>query len=254
MTQSLRAVPHGTGTYRYIPAIGPYSSGVAAENGFRIVALTFAEASPVEAGFRRLDAELRVRGLPATALVGLELLSPHPVDLGAFDTFNQTYMRLLAERGLLEGEVNPIARTNVCPVRNGPANPVVHTAFVVQPVEGEGGSDFVVAGCGELIGGLTQANIVAVGDLSQDGLWKKSNAVLDAVVARIEALGATGQDPNIVNVYTAHEVGGLSQLVTTRLPGAARFGFVHKYARPPVTDVEFEMDCRHVSRWELLEH
>jgi hypothetical protein len=253
MTQSLHAVLHGTGNYRYLPAVEPYSSGVAVEKRFQIVALTFADPQPVEAGFQRLDAELRAWGLPATALVGLELLSPQPVDLSAFDAFNQTYRRLLAERGLLEGDVNPIARTNVCPVQNAPENPVVQTAFVVQPAAGKGGSDFVVAGCGELIGGLTEAHIVALGELGQDGLRKKSNAVLDAVVARIEALGATGQDPNVVNVYTAHEVDGLSQLVTTRLPGAARFGFVQRYARPPVTDVEFEMDCRHISRWELLE-
>jgi hypothetical protein len=242
---------HSTGTYRYLPAIAPYSSGVAAEPGYEIIGLRFDSPPPVAEGFASLDEECARRGLPVAALAGLELRSPEPVAFGAFDAFNETYRRLLTERGLLEGGVNPIARTNVVPVRSAPAAPVLLTAFLVREAAGAGGVDFVVAGGGE-IDGLDPDTIVARGDLSAAGLVGKADHVIEEMRARLAGLGKDPGTPTLVDVYTAHEIPGLSELLLDRLPAVARYGFVRWCTRPPVVEVEFEMDLRRVSAWHLL--
>ncbi|NMH95743.1 RidA family protein [Pseudonocardia acidicola] len=245
------ASAHSTGTYRYLPAIAPYSSGVAAEPGYEIIGLRFDVPPPVVDGFVRLDDECARRGLPPSALVGIELRSPAPFAFGAFDEFNETYRQLLAERGLLQDGVNPIARTNVVPVRSAPAQPVLLSAFLVQPAAGAGGVDFVVAGGGE-IDGLDPDAIVARGDISEAGLTAKAGHVIDEMRARLAGLGKDPQSPTLVNVYTAHETAGLSEMLLDRLPAVARHGFVRWLTRPPVVEVEFEMDLRRVSGWHAL--
>jgi hypothetical protein len=247
-----RAALHWTKSYRYLPAISAYSSGAAAEPGYEIVGLRFRKAPPVRSAFLALDRELEARGLAPTAVVGFELRSPEPVSLGAFSDFNSVYESLLAERGMLGDGVNPVTRTNVAPVRNPPADVVVCGAFLVRPSPAGGASDFVIAGSGEVNGSLSPANIVALGDVSQDGLAEKAEFVLGEMLSRIQAVGAEPGDPNVINVYTAHEIRGLPEMIAKHLPAAARYGYVHWAASPPVTDIEFEMDCRHLSAWELI--
>jgi hypothetical protein len=246
------AVRHSTGAYRYLPAIDPYSSGVAAEPGYEILGLRFDDPPPVAEGFARLDRELATRGLPASALVGIELRSPTPFSFDGFDSFNGIYRRLLADRGLLEGDVNPIARTNVVPVTGPPAQPVLLSAFVVQPAAGAGGTDFVIAGSGEVDGPLGAEGIVARGDLSQAGLAAKAAFVLGEMVARLAALGQGPDAPTLINVYTAHELARLGETLARHLPAVNRSGWVHWMTRPPLVEVEFEMDLRKVSAWRAL--
>jgi hypothetical protein len=243
---------HSSGAYRFLPAIAPYSSGVAAEKGYDIVGLRFDAPPSVAEGFARLDRELAARGLPPTALVGVELRSPAPFGFGAFDEFNVVYRELLRERGLLEGDVNPIARTNVVPVHGAAPEPVLLSAFVVQEARGAGGSDFVVAGGGEVDGGLDPANIVARGDLSEEGLGRKIAFVIEEMRVRLAGLGHTPEDPTLVNVYTAYESAGLSAALVDGLPAVGRSGFVRWLTRPPLVEVDFEMDCRRVSGWQAL--
>ncbi|WP_214368701.1 hypothetical protein [Pseudonocardia sp. H11422] len=245
------ASTHSAGTYRYLPAIDPYSSGLAAEPGYEIIGLRFADPPPVVDGFARLDDECTRRGLPSSALAGIELRSPAPFAFGAFDEFNETYRQLLAERGLLQNGVNPIARTNVVPVRSAPVQPVLLSAFLVRPATGAGGADFVVAGGGE-IDGLDPDAIVARGDVSETGLAKKADHVIDEMRARLAGLGKDPASPTLVNVYTTHEIPGLSQMLLDRLPAVGRHGFVRWLTRPPVVEVEFEMDLRRVSGWHAL--
>jgi hypothetical protein len=245
---------HRSGTYRYLPAIAPYSAGVAAAPGHEIVALCFGEPPPVAQGFTRLDGELAERALPATALVGVELRSPEPFSFDGFDSFNEVYLGLLAERGLLEDRVNPLARTNVVPVYQPPAEPVLLTAFVVRPATSPGpaGGDFVVAGSGEVAGGLDPDNIVARGDLSPAGVAQKVAWVLSEMRERLAALAHRAEDPRITNVYTAHEIPGLTESLVRGLPSVGRWGYTAWPTRPPLAEVEFEMDCRRISSWETL--
>jgi hypothetical protein len=242
---------HRTKNYRYLPAISAYSSGAAAESGYDIVGLRFSSALSIHSAFLALDRELEKRGLAPTAVVGFELRSPQPVGLGAFTDFNSVYEQLLDERGMLDDGVNPVARTNVAPVRAAPDDVAISTAFVVRPCT-SGGVDFVIAGSGEVAGPLAQENIVAFGDTSQRGLTEKAEFVIGEIVSRLTAVGAGPDAANVINVYTAHEIAGLPELVESGLTSASQYGYVHWHARPPVTGLEFEMDCRRISAWEVI--
>lgn len=243
---------HSTGTYRYLAAIPPYSSGVAAQPGYEIIGLRFDTPLPVAEAFARLDHECGSRGLPSTALVGFELRSPAPFAFSAFDEFNAVYCALLAERGLLEKGVNPIARTNVVPVRSAPEQPVMLTAFLIRRATGPGGTDFVVAGGGELDGPLDPASIVARGDTSAAGLRRKATHVIEEMRRRLAGLGKDARSPTLIDVFTVHEVPELTDLLLDELPAVEQCGFLRWAARPPLVELEFEMDLRRVSGWQVL--
>jgi hypothetical protein len=243
---------HWTRSYRYITGNSAYSAGVAAEPGYDIVGLKFSGPQPVPDAFLTLDRELEARGLESTALVGFELRSPEPVIPAAFASFNSGYERLLAERGMLRDGVNPVARTNVAPVRNPPGDVVICGTFVVRPSAAAGGTDFVIAGSGEVAGAPEPENIVAFGDVSQDGLARKTDFVLGEMLARLTAVGAGADDPNVINVYTAREIRGLPEMIDGQLPAASACGYIHWHAAPPVVGLDFEMDCRHLSACEFI--
>lgn len=246
------AIPHANDSYQFLPAISAYSAGVAASAGFEIAALRFLDSLSLRQGFERLDREIARRGLAPSALVGLALRSPKPFNFESFATFNEEYHALLAERSLTVDGVNPIARTNVVPLRSGPAQPAIFSAFILQPAAGSGGEDFIVAGAGEVRGDLGPENIVAQGDVSAAGLTAKADFVLGEMTARLKALGADANRPTTVNVYTAHDIDHLSSLIALRLPAVERNGFVHWLTRPPISEIEFEMDCHRYSTWSVI--
>ncbi|WP_341720646.1 hypothetical protein QQG74_13630 [Micromonospora sp. FIMYZ51] len=246
------AVRHSSGTYRYLPAIDPYSSGVAAEPGYEIVGWRFDTPTPVADAFVRLDQELAAENLPAGALAGLALRSPEAFSFNGFNEFNVLYRRLLTERQLLEDDVNPLARTNVVPVADGPAEPVVLAAYIVRKSSDGGGRDYVVAGSGEVDGPLDPECIVARGDLSAEGLARKVAYVVGEMRSRLAALGHQPATPSLVNVYTAHEIPGLARQLSEGLPAVHQAGYVHWLTRPPLVEVEFEMDLNRLSGWRVL--
>jgi hypothetical protein len=248
----LHATPHPGGGYRFLPAISAYSAGVAAASGYEIAALRFLDSPTLSQAFERIDRELARRGLVSSAMASLELRSPGAFTFDGFVSFNNEYLQLLEERGIMLGEVNPVGRTNVIPVHNGPAHPTIFTAFIVQHSEGSGGEDFVVSGAGEIDGDLRPENIVARGDISEAGLKAKAECVLNEMNVRLKALGSNGNSPNTINVYTAHGIDHLTSLISDRLAAAHRNGFVRWMTRPPVQEIEFEMDCKRFSSWRII--
>jgi len=241
---------HPSGSYRYLPAIAAYSAGIAAEPGFAIHAVRFNELLALRDSFERIDQMLNSRNLPAHSLAALELRSPEIVGLSDFHRFNDEYLEHLRDRKLITGVDNPIARTNVVPLYDGPAEPAVLTAFLVVPSNDHtAGTDFVVAGAGEMSGDLQAETIVAAGDVTDAGLARKVEAVAREMGSRITALGVG--EPTTVNVYTAHQPTVLHDSLRTHLPSVERFGYERWLTRPPVTDIEFEMDCRRVSHWQF---
>lgn len=248
---SRSATLHSSGKYRFLADISAYSAGVAAEPGHELIGVHFDEPLAVAGAFSRLDEECAERGVPIHALVAVALRSPLPFEFGTFDEFNHAYRKLLADRGLLEGDTNPIARTNVVPVLGAPREPVLLSAFLVREATGHGGTDFVVSGGAEL-DDLRADAIVARGDISSHGLERKAAHVIEEMRSRSAALGHDPQAATEVNVYTAHEVPGLTDALLARLPGVAGQGFRRWIARPPVTELEFEMDIRRVTAWQVL--
>lgn len=245
-------VDHPTGNYRFLPGILPYSCGVVSQPGFEIVHVALQEPIPYLAGFTNVAAFLDRENRPKTALCAMELRSPRPFTFAGFAEFNAAYAELLRQWGVFVNGMNPIARTNVAPVLSPPAEPALYAFSFTKPVAEACPPTFVVAGAGELPEGkLDRESIIALSDISPQGLRTKAEFVLDLMQNRRSGLGVPGDAVTAIDVYTAHDahhllVGPLLQ----RLPAGRRIGVQWHYTRPPIEDIEFEMDLRGV-RTEL---
>jgi hypothetical protein len=237
--------------YRYIPGPFQYSAGVAALPGHAIERVRFADPVPVPEGFARIEAFLRQRGLPLTAFCACELRSPAPFTDAGFTAFNRDYVGTLERWGIVANDLNPVARSNVCPDIDPPAAPSFHAFCVVTPVAAA--SSFVCAGSGEAQEGVGpyREKTVRYGDTSPDAIAEKARFVLGVMEKRMAALGATWASTTAVQVYTIHDVYPFFAPEIVRR-GAARHGLTWQFCRPPVIGLEYEMDCRGVAIERVL--
>jgi hypothetical protein len=245
-------VEHPSGTYRFYPAISAYSAGFAVAAGYEITALRLLNCTSLVDGFSRIDAEISRRGLSSASLAGLQLRSPGAFSFDEFANFNAQYIKLLSDRSIILNGVNPVSRTNVIPVQKGPPEPIIKIAFIVHPSRGVGGSDFVIAGAGEVAGDLGPENIIARGDLSLNGLNLKVECVLEIMCERLSALGFSNDSPTTINVYTKHKILDVAEKIAVRLPSVAQNGYTSWLTKPPVVEIEFEMDCSRYSNWVAI--
>lgn len=240
------------GGYRYIPAVAQYSGGVAAEPGFRIERARFSTVVPLREGFERIERHLASIGRPNTAFCACELRSPAPFTEQGFREFNAIYIETLRRWGLMSGESNPVARSNVCPELDPPAEPGFHAFCYTVPDAGAGGS-FIVAGSGEAPEGKGdyRDNVIARGDVSPAGLRTKARWVLGEMENRLRALGFDWSGCTATQLYTVHDIHPFigDELVRR---GAMRSGITWHFNRPPVQELEYEMDCRGVSLERVL--
>jgi hypothetical protein len=150
----------------------------------------------------------------------------------------------LASWGIFRDEVNPVARSNVCPPVAPPATPSFYAFSYTVPEDGGG---FVVAGSGEArdgAGGYTE-RIVRLGDTSPAGMREKARCVLEIMEERMAALGAGWADVTATQVYTVYDIHSfLADEIVAR--GAAAGGLIWHFARPPVEGLEYEMDVHGV--------
>lgn len=235
------------GNYRYIPSVFQYSGGVAAEAGYGIERVTFSAPIPLADGFARAEAIIKERGRPLTAFCACELRSPAPFTEAGFRAFNEIYVGTLARWGIYDttSRSNPVARSNVCPEIDPPSEPSFH-AFCFT-VAGARQGTFVISGSGEAPEGKGQYGdfIVARGDTSVSGMRAKARAVLGEMERRMTLLGFGWAQTSAVQVYTVHDMHPFAADEIVRR-GAARNGLTWHYARPPVVELEFEVDCRGV--------
>jgi len=237
------------GHYRFLRGIAPYSCGVVADAGWEIVRVTPPEWLPWQDGFRWMDSVLAAAGLPRAALCALELRSPQPFTMAGFIEFNQGYCAVLEEWRLLINGLNPIARTNVAPALHPPATPSLHAFSYVRPSPRPRRPSFVVAGAGELREGtLVTQGIVRSGETSPDALKEKAEYVLETMTQRLHGLGRDWSHVTAIDVYTIHPLdNALRTLLLDRIGSAGRHGLCWHITRPPVIDIEFEMDVRGVA-------
>ena len=232
------------GGFRFIPAVFQYSGGVAAEPGYRIERVRFADPVPLAEGFARIAAALDAAGRPRQAFCACELRSPDAFSEDGFRAFNQSYAAVLESWGVLLDDRNPVARSNVCPEIGKPAEPSFHAFCFTVPDTGAAPS-FVLAGCGEAPEGRAnyRDHIIARGDVSAAGLRGKARWVLGEQERRLSALGFSWRDTTAVQVYSVHDIHPfLADELAAR--GAARHGVTWQFCRPPVVELEYEMDCR----------
>jgi hypothetical protein len=240
------------GNYRFIPAVFQYSSGATADSGFEVERVRFDQLLPLTEGFAQAATYIHAAGRPLTSFCACELRSPAAFTEDGFRTFNQHYVKTLAEWGLFDGTINPVARSNVCPEVDPPAEPSFYAFSFTRPGTSAAPS-FVIAGGAELGGGsgTYPERIVRYRDLSSDGLKEKVAFTVGSMEERLGEFGYGWKATTAVQAYTVHD---FHPVVADELVrrGAMRSGLTWHFARPPVVDLEFEMDCRRVARETVI--
>lgn len=240
------------GGYRYIPAVFQYSSGVAAEPGFEIERARLLRPLPLAEGFALVEKHLQRIGRPSTAFCACELRSAAPFTDQGFIDFNRQYVKTLERWGIYRDETNPVARTNVCPEYDKPAQPALY-AFSYTVVSAEKRGSFIIAGGGDARGGKgTYAErIVRHGETSPDAMREKVRFVVEEMEKRLKALGFSWKDAVSTQAYTVRDIGALAgPEIFAR--GVAPGGLAWHFARPPVQGLEYEMDVRGAAREIVL--
>ena len=244
---------HPVGNYRFLPGIAPYSCGVVSSPGYEIVHVTFQKPVAYRLGFQEIQNYLAANGRPIAALCGIELRSPKPFTFAGFAEFNAEYASILKGWGVFVDGVNPIARTNVAPVVCPPTEPALYGFSFTKPCPTTLPPTFVVAGAGELPEGiLSREGIIALGDTSEAGLRNKSRFVMDLMEARLHGLQVDWPMVTTVDVYTAHSLTPLlPEIVLGRIGSASIHGATWHFSRPPIEEIEYEMDL-HGTRTNLF--
>lgn len=248
MARATDLVTFSDGGYRYLKGVFQYSGGVAALPGHAIDRVLFARPMTMSEGFEAIATYLAFKGRPLTALCACELRSPAPFSEAGFEAFNRGYADTLETWGLVRGDHNPVARTNVCPVVNAPAAPAFHAfCYTVEVGETPTAASFVVSGGGEARDGQTsyRESMVRLGDTSLAGLREKLRYVMTEMERRTAALGVGWADATVVQAYTVHDIGALVEDEIIRR-GNLSSGLTWHLTRPPIVDMEVEMDLRRV--------
>jgi hypothetical protein len=235
-------------TYRFLPGIPAFSSGVVATAGWEIVHATLRVPVPWRDGFAQIERHLRAQGRPRSALCGIELRSPAPFTFEGFETFNQGYRALLADWQILVDGENPIPRTNVAPVIAAPAEPSLY-GFAYTIPGATPMQTFVVAGAGEMRDRTRgPQGIVRLGDTSPEAMREKARFVMGVMQDRLRALGEWSR-VTAIDVYTALPIDGALLDEILRPAGAAAIHGIRWFpSRPPIQGLEFEVDMRGVAR------
>ena len=243
--------PHPGGRYRYLRGGPPYSSGVVAEPGYRIDRIQFDRLVPWREGFERIDRHLSDADEPREALCAIELRCASPYTIDGFAAYNETYCEVLRSWGVYDGDINPIARTNVAPSQRPPDEQMmVAFSCAVTDAEGSEAPSFVIAGGGEVSSAeLTPESIIRCGETSEEAIGEKAAYVIDLMAKRLEGLGLTWDEVRETNVYTVHPIDRVVvPVLLPRMGRASTHGIMQIPSRPPVVDIEFEMDLRGVAR------
>ena len=237
------------GNYRFIPAVFQYSSGAAALPGYEIEHVRFEKWLPLAEGFAAIAKYIQAAGRPLTSFCACELRSPAAFTEEGFRKFNEHYVKTLAEWGVYDGKTNPVARSNVCPEIDPPSEPSFYAFSFTRPSAGTTPT-FVIAGGAEARGGSAPytERIVRYRDLSPEGLREKVRFTTQAQMEdRLQQFGFGWKDTTAVQAYSIRDFHPVMSEELVRR-GAARSGLTWHFARPPVIDLEFEMDCRRVMR------
>jgi len=196
-----------------------------------------------------------VRAKAAVAAMSLrDAIGP----VGALITEDVSTRKTLERWGIYkDGDqpVNPVARTNVCPMYDKPSEPVMYAFSYTVPAKGSGGllrGTFILSGSGDRrAGGKTfHESIVRYNNTSPEGLREKVDFVVTEMERRLRLLGFSWKDAVSTQVYTVQNIGHLvGEVLAAR--GAGEGGIVWTYSWPPVIGLEYEMDVRGAAR-EIL--
>lgn len=251
-SETAECIDFSDGGYRFIKGTDRYSLGVVAFPGYRLERVRFLKPPPLHAGFKRAREVIENAGRPATALCACELRSPAPLAEDGFRSFNTIYCDILKEWGLLTGELNPVTRSNVCPMIARPAEPMLYAfTFIIR--EDDAAPSFQLGGsleAPELAGNLS-AHVIRPGETGPEALRDKARWVLGEMETRLRLFDAGWDDVASVHLYTVHDAYFLLADEMGRR-GVMTNGLTWFLSRPPVQGLEFEMDCRSVPIERLI--
>ena len=245
-------VVFSAGGYRFIPGVFQYSGGVAELAGHAIERVRFRAPVPLQQGFEQIERLIAQAGRPLTSFCACELRSPAQFSEQGFRAFNESYVVTLEKWGLFDGKLNPVARSNVCPLIDPPAEPSLHAFSFAVPAT-DAAPTFVIAGSGEARegGASYRERIVRYRETSADAMREKARYVLGEMERRLAALAFAWGDTTATQVYTVQDLHPFMADEIMRR-GAARGGLTWHFARPPVEGLEYEMDCRAVGRERVI--
>ena len=249
----MQRIDNPNGNYRFLTGIAPYSAGVVAMPGYEIIHATLRQPLPYRVGFDLIDQHLAQLERPRQALCAIELRSPTLFTFDGFLEFNNGYQDLLAERELLFGKYNPIARTNIAPQVDPPAVPSLFGFSYTVPTA-TSDTTFVVAGAGDLHdqADLRAERIVRAQETSSHALREKASVVMAVMQARLFGLQMAWPDVTVFNIYTVLPIAPILLDTIVRPTGSAAGRGVHwHYSHPPIEGLAFEMDLRgvHHEQW-----
>jgi hypothetical protein len=241
------------GGYRFIPGGFQFSGGVAAAAAHEIRRYRFRAPVPLMEGFARIEAVIKAAGRQLTAFCACELRSPGQFTEQGFRAFNESYVVTLGKWGIYDGKVNPVARSNVCPEIDPPAEPSFHAFSFTVPAAAGAPPSFVISGSAEAraIEASYRERIIRFGETSPDALREKAQFVMDEITRRLALFGVGWRDTTATQLYTIRDVYPLLADAFVRR-GAASAGVTWHFTRPPVQNLEFEVDCRSVRAEEVL--
>jgi hypothetical protein len=241
------------GGYRFIPGGFQFSGGVAAAAGYEIRRYRFRTPAPLADGFARIEAIIKAAGRPLTAFCACELRSPGQFTEQGFREFNESYVVTLGHWGVYNDKVNPVARSNVCPEIDPSTEPAFHAFSFTVPAATGVAPSFVISGSAEAraIEASYRERIVRYGEHSPDAMREKAGFVLEEISRRLALFGVGWRDSTASQVYTIRDIYPFFADEIVRR-GAAHAGVTWHFARPPVRDLEFEVDCRSVRVEEVL--
>jgi hypothetical protein len=238
-------IKNPAGNYAFLKGISPYSAGAVAEAGYAIEHVRLHALPPLRRGFEVVEGYLKSIGRPKAALCGIELRSPRPFSFRGFSDFNTGYVEILKSWDLLQDGLNPVARTNVAPELNSPAEPSLF-GFSYTVSASAGRPTFVVAGAGELPeGSLDPHDVVRRGETSKEALIEKARFVMELMDSRLKGLVTDWSHVTATNIYTVHDFSSwLVTEVLSRTHSAHLQGVTWHFSRPPIVSIEYEMDLR----------
>lgn len=241
-------IQHPSGDYSFVPGIAPYSCGVISAPGFEIVHVTLKSMVNWRSGFDYIDSILKQEGRSRMALCAVSLRSPVPFTFEGFAAFNSDYAAVLKSWGVFVNDVNPIARTNIVPETHPPETPSLYGFAFTRPCKADLPPAFVVAGAGELPEGvLNRQSIHQLGNVTPEGLVEKASFVMDLMSRRLHLLGTNWSAVTRTNVYTVHSMDRIvTEVLEPQTDLASRHGLNWFFSRPPIEEIEFEMDVRGV--------
>lgn len=241
------------GNFRFLKGSGPYSSGAVAHSGYEVVHTVFNPLPPLEKAFGLIESHLKAEGRPLHALCGMELRIPKALTFEGFNKFNQPYIKKLKSWDTHVDGLNPVARTNVALEVNPVAVPSVNGFSYTMPSD-QKRNTFVVAGAGELRSStLAGDEIVRRGDVSEAGLREKAVHVLGIMATRLKGMGVSWADATASDIYCVHDIHPLmAKTILPLLHEGSRHGVRWYFSRPPIIEIEYEMDVRGVRREIVL--